>query len=119
MTRKTILFLLISIWGFSHLSAQSGRKEFDKLIFLYIDEKYEKCAKLGKNYTENSDLRREPIPYLYVSMSLFEISKSDVLREKYPTAFKNSMKYAYKYRSNINIDRKIKAVLTLKNIKDF
>ena len=57
------------------VSGQSISKEFDKLIFLYIDEKFEKCANLGMRYTEDDELRRDPIPYLYVSMSFFEISK--------------------------------------------
>lgn len=89
---------LVFILGYTHLMGQSVRKEFDKMIFLFIDEKYEKCANMGIRFTEDDELRRDPIPYLYVSMSMFEIAKDETLDEKHPDAFKNSLKYAYKYR---------------------
>ena len=98
MKLRSIYTLILLFSAFSYVSSQTISKKFDKLVFLYIDEKYEKCAKLGLNYTEDDQLRRDPIPYLYVSMSFFEIAKTQSLSEKYPDAFKNSLKYAYKYR---------------------
>jgi len=89
---------MLCLWGFNHMKAQSINKKFDKLIFLYIDEKYEKCANLGLKYTEDDELRKDPIPYLYAAMSYFEISKIASLSEKHPDALKLSQKYAYKYR---------------------
>ena len=68
------------------------------MIFLYVDEKYEKCAAMGLKYTEDPELRKDPIPYLYVAMSYFEISKDASLSEKHPDAFKEAQKFAYKYR---------------------
>lgn len=88
----TILGLIYCI----NLSAQD--KEIDKLIFLYVDEKYEKCVDKGISLTEDDNYRKEPLPYLYVSMAYYEIAKTDELQEKYPKAFKDAMKYAYKYR---------------------
>jgi hypothetical protein len=98
MLRKSLLFIFISTWAFTHVSAQTVNKEFDKLIFLFIDEKYEKCASMGLKYTEDEQLRKDPIPYVYVAMSLFEISKDASLNEKHPDAFKDAQKYAYKFR---------------------
>jgi hypothetical protein len=49
-------------------------------------------------YTENDELRKDPIPYLYIAMSFFEIAKDPALNEKHPDALKLSQKYAYKYR---------------------
>ncbi len=98
MVRKSLFFLLLGVVGFKYMTGQNVSKEFDKLVFLYIDEKYEKCANLGLKYTEDDDLRRDPIPYLYVAMSYFEISKDQALSEKHPDAMKYAQKYAYKYR---------------------
>lgn len=95
-----IYFLLLTLCllasGATRLTAQN--KDLDKLIFLYIDENYEKCVSKGINMTESDEYRKEPLPYLYVSMSLFEIARDEELDEKYPKAFKDAMKFAYKYR---------------------
>lgn len=84
--------------AWNYTMGQTINKEFDKMIFLFIDEKFEKCANMGIKFTEDDELRRDPIPYLYVSMSMFEIAKDETLDEKHPSAFKNALKYAYKYR---------------------
>ena len=119
MLRKSLCFLMLTLWASSHMFAQSINKEFDKLIFLYIDEKYEKCASLGLKYTEDDQLRRDPIPYLYVSMSMFEISKDPALSEKHPDAFKDAQKYAYKYRqkdkSNTYVEKYSGFLIALKD----
>jgi len=98
MKSKAVFFAVVICLSYANTVAQSISKEFDKLVFLYIDGKYVKCANLGLKYTEDDKLRRDPIPYLYVSMSMFEISRIEALSEKHPNAFKNSLKYAYKYR---------------------
>jgi tetratricopeptide (TPR) repeat protein len=94
--RNIFLFILLGIVGTTKLSAQG--KELDKLIFLYIDENYEKCVSKGISMTESDEYRKEPLPYLYVSMSYYEIARNEEFDEKYPKAFKESMKFAYKYR---------------------
>lgn len=104
MLRKSIVLFVICCFAGLRLIGQSINKEFDKLIFLYIDEKYEKCANLGMNYTEDENLRKDPIPYLYVAMSFFEISKDPSLSEKHPNAMKDAMKFAYKYRQKDKTD---------------
>lgn len=98
MNKKVLLMFLVFALGYTRVMGQSINKEFDKMIFLFIDEKYEKCANMGIKFTEDDELRKDPIPYLYVSMSMFEISKDRTLDEKHPDAFKNALKYAYKYR---------------------
>lgn len=98
MTKKVLFMFFVFALGHTRVMCQSINKEFDKMIFLFIDEKYEKCANMGIKYTEDDELRKDPIPYLYVSMSMFEIAKDKAFDEKHPDAFKNSLKYAYKYR---------------------
>ena len=98
MKNRVMYVIMLSMMAWTHAVGQTVKKEFDKLIFLFIDEKYEKCASLGIKYTEDDELRRDPIPYLYVAMSNFEIAKDVTLDEKYPDAFKDALKYAYKYR---------------------
>ena len=88
--------ILLSLIYVSNVVGQD--KEIDKLIFLYIDENYTKCVNKGLNLIGNDDYRRKPLPYLYVSMSYYELARDEEMIEKYPKAFKNAMKYAYKYR---------------------
>jgi hypothetical protein len=94
--RKLIFFaslLLIS----SFAKAQS---EYDDLLELIVDEKYEKCLIKALGYTEKDETKKHPLPYLYMSMAFFKIHQSDdpKLAERYPNAFKESLKYAVKYR---------------------
>lgn len=94
--RKLLFFtslLFISVFA----KAQS---EYDDLLELIVDEKYEKCLIKALNYTEKDETKKHPLPYLYMSMAYFKIHQSDdpKLAERYPKAFKNSLKYAVKYR---------------------
>jgi len=73
-------------------------KEYEDLWVLYIDEDYEKLVKKAQSLTENDKTKKQAMPYLFVSMGYFEISKKEDLNEDYPKAFKDAMKYAAKWR---------------------
>ena len=92
------LIVLIALCSSFALKLNAQGKEIDKMVFLFIDENYEKCVKKGESLIESDEYRQNPLPYLYVSMSYYEISQEDDLVEKYPKAFKDALKYAYKYR---------------------
>ncbi len=93
MMKNSILFFLLaaSIHGVAH------SPDYNVLLKLFVDEKYEKVLYKAENYTLSDDTKKDALPYLFMSMSFFEIAKIDAMKEKYPDAFKNSLKYASKY----------------------
>lgn len=95
--RILTLALLAFIYFTPSLVAQDN-KEYEGLWVLYIDEDYKKLVKKAKGITENDKTKKEPMPYLFMSMGYFEISKKEDLSEDYPKAFKDAMKYAGKWR---------------------
>ncbi len=105
--RRLLIFMSLALFIGQKIQAQSNNKAFDKMIFLFVDEKYEKCLKMSLGFTQNDNYKREALPYLYASMSFYEIARKDVLIEKYPKAMKDAMKYAYKYRKK---DKELKYV---------
>lgn len=73
-------------------------EEYADLLNMLIDENYEKLLYKAEKYMEGDDTKRDPLPYLYSSMSYFEISKISDFDDVYPKAFKNALKYASKYK---------------------
>ena len=66
----------------------------------YVDEKYEDCLGKAISYTEKDDTKKDPLPYLYSSMCLYEMSKIEKYRamEEYKKADKDAIKFAEKFR---------------------
>ena len=87
----TLFLLFITLGGMA-------QEEYDDLLNLLIDEKYEKLVYKAEKYTVNDKTKRDPLPYLYMSIGFFEISKISEFDEDYPKAFKNALKYAAKYK---------------------
>ena len=76
-------------------NAQSG--EYEDLLKLFVDEKYDKVILKATKYTETDATKKDPLPYLFFSMSYFELSKDDKMKEKFPDAFKLALKYIKSY----------------------
>ena len=97
---KRLLFILgvLLLVGIKPAMAQD---EFDGLLGLYIDEKYDKLIDKSYNYTQNDKYKRHPLPYIYCSMGYYEMSKDGAYRdhEDFKNSQKNALKYAYKFRS--------------------
>jgi hypothetical protein len=73
---------------------------FEDLVILYADGKYDKCVVKADKYTQGDDTKKEPVPYIYASMALFQISKDATWVQKNPEfedAFKEAIKYAAKF----------------------
>jgi len=74
-------------------------KKIQDIKFLYVDEKYDKCISKCESLSDNDSYSRNPLVYIYGSMSYFEVSKNpdkyDEELSKKP--FRNSMKWAYKF----------------------
>lgn len=94
--KKLFTFLFFSICLIQRIDAQ---KDYKDLLSLYVDEKYEKVLYKAENYTLADATKKDPMPYLFMSMTYFQMSKKDEFKEKYPDAFKNSLKYMAKYAS--------------------
>lgn len=91
-----ILLLLLGL----PLSNQAQEHVYDDLLILYVDEVYEKCIAKAKRYTEKEDTRRDPLPYLHLSMCYHEMSKLEqyTSQPEYRFADRNALKYAALYR---------------------
>lgn len=95
MLHKTLFMMLVLALAAPNISAQEV--EYDDLLILYVDGNYEKLISKAEKYTDDSDTRRDPRPFLYISMAYFEISKNEELSEDYPKAFRDALKYASKF----------------------
>ena len=78
---------------------------YDKLWNLFIDEKYEQLLMKATAITQNDKRRKEPMPYMFMAMASYEMSKDEEYDEDYPKAFKDALKNAGKYRKK---DKKYK-----------
>ena len=65
--------------------------DFDDLKILYADANYEKLVKQAENYTLKDDLKKDPIPHIYLAKGLYKISKSGTTDEKYKSAYKDAI----------------------------
>lgn len=122
--KTKIFFAILSLYLFaSSLSAQVNGGEYVKLAELYNTGKYERCFFKADDYTYKEDYSKDAEPYLYISMCLLELSKSEDpdIQEDYKGAVKQSIKYAAKFVSkdkkdelySINIDY----IISLKKIQ--
>ncbi len=106
MTRPALItLLLLLVSGFvTHAQREELKyKEYEDLLILYMDEKYEKiiskCEGGGLFPGIIEKERKQPMPYLYLSKAYYEISKMEEYKnhEDYRRAFKEAMKYAGRF----------------------
>ena len=79
------------------LTAQTNNEYMD-LLLLYVDEKYDVCYNKSLKYTEKEKTKKDPLPYLYVSMSNLEMSRDHKYTNSHPKAYKTAISFAAKYR---------------------
>lgn len=93
--KNTLLLLIVSLLSFSAFA----QRDYDDLLDLFVDEKYDRLLLKAEKYTLADKTKKDPLPYLYMSMSFFEMNKRpEIYGEDYPKAFTNSLKYCVKYR---------------------
>jgi len=101
MDFKTLSALFLSILiSTTSVSAQGVVNEkYFELFDLMILGEYEKCLKKSLKYTEKEKTKDDPEPYIYASQAYLKLSQSDdpEIQEYYDRAFKNALKYAYKF----------------------
>ncbi len=86
----SLLLINLGLWAQKHV--------YEDLLVMYVDEKYEKCIFKAEGYVENDATKRDPLPYLYISMCYFEMAQKDQYSVDYPKASRDAMKWAEKYR---------------------
>lgn len=91
---KNLLIILLILLFSQKLFAQ----DYMDLLALIADEKYEKCLFKCQKLIESEKTKKEPLPYLYASMSYYEMSRDHKFKDDYPKAFKNALSYLGKYR---------------------
>jgi hypothetical protein len=90
MKRMThILSTLIFFFLWKVSLAQPG--VYDDLQILFADANYEKLVKSAESYTMKEDLKKDPIPFIYLSKGLYKISLSGTADEKFKNAYKDAI----------------------------
>ncbi len=88
--------LILSVFTLTVARGFAQEDPYKDILFMIIDGDYEKAFSKADKITERDKTDREPIPYIYASMALFEMSKMEKYQEDYPRAFRDAIKYAYK-----------------------
>ena len=92
---KKLLLLALAV---ASVSVQAQKHVYDDLLVLYVDEKFDKCIYKAENYTLNDATKKDPLPFLYMSMCFYEMSKLEKYQADYPKAGRDALKYAEKFR---------------------
>ncbi|MEO8588187.1 MAG: hypothetical protein ABI432_02370 [Flavobacteriales bacterium] len=79
-------------------SAFAQKHVYEDLLVMYVDEKYEKCIEKAEAYTMGEETKKDALPFLYMSMCFFEMSKVEKFAADYPRASRDALKWAEKYR---------------------
>ncbi len=94
------LYALLAMAFLATAPARAQSKPYDDLLVKYVDEKYEDCLFKAERYTQSDKTKKDPLPYLYMSMCLYEMSKIPKYQEMddYKKADRDALKWAEKYR---------------------
>lgn len=97
---RLLAFLLTTLFIHQTTAQVVGGMDF-KLEKLYMDEKWEDLGFKALKMTEDDKYKKDPEPFLYVSMAFYQISQSNdaKLQEEYPKALADAVKYASKFRT--------------------
>ncbi len=76
----------------------NAQEDYMDLLLLFVDEKYDVCYGKAMKYTGKDKTKADPLPYLYIAMSSFEMSQDHKYTNVYPKAYKTAISYSAKYR---------------------
>ena len=96
MKWKITFLTLLCICAVIGARAQDS-KAIEKLRSLYDEGKYLRVEFKCYSLSTDDQVRREPLLYLYWSMSSYEISQMDDQAEDYPNAYKDAIKHGVKF----------------------
>lgn len=97
---KRVLFSMVFLSTFSLSGvAQVMNSDFKKLFDLYTMEQYDKCAWKAERYLAMDKYARDPEPYLYMALCMYQAHvHPELFEEEYKEPIKEALKYAYKFR---------------------
>jgi len=99
MKNRLLLIITTVMLGAPIAHAQVMNSEFQKLFDLYTMEKYDKCAYKAEGYTRKDKYRREPEPYLYLALCMYQAHlHPEMFQDEFKDPIKDALKYAYQFR---------------------
>ncbi len=91
----------LMLFAFLYCASHSGfAQDYDDLLNLYLNEKYEKMLDKALDYTESTEHKSNAVPYVYCSMAYYHLSHDEKYKSDYPNAFENTIKYAIEFKKN-------------------
>jgi len=99
MKINLLTFSICLILFGSQMKAQVVGGSYEKLAKLYNEGKYENCLYKADGYTYREENSKDAEPYLYIAMSLYQLSLSndEEIKEDYPDAIKQAIKYTTRF----------------------
>jgi tetratricopeptide (TPR) repeat protein len=79
--------------------AEAQDPKYSRMLEDLVDEKYERVLFRAIGFTEKENTKKHPEPYGYMARAYLKIHQSDdpELKENYPKALKESLKYCTKF----------------------
>ncbi|MFT5336915.1 MAG: hypothetical protein ACI9YL_000917 [Luteibaculaceae bacterium] len=114
MTKALSLVFALFLFGANTMAQEENTEHrFYDLYLLLNDGEYQKCVNKASRIVGRDKYRREPLPYLYMSMAYEKMYDIVDYRIENPGVLKDACSAAYKYR------KKDKSDLFLEQYKDF
>ncbi len=92
----SLLIIMLLRASFNPQAKAQDPDKYQPILFLIIDAEYEKALSKAEKFTNRDKTKRHPEPYFLLSMAYYEISKDESMKEDFPRAFREAIKYAYK-----------------------
>jgi hypothetical protein len=86
---KKIIYALMLL--FVGLQASAQAPGYDDLKILFADGNYEKLVREAEKYSLKEDLKKDPLPHLWMAKGLYKVSLSGTDDEKYKNAYKEAI----------------------------
>lgn len=86
---KKLIGLVLLLLSATTINAQAPN--YDDLKILYADGNYEKLVKVAENYSLKDDLKKDPMPFLWLAKGLYKISLSGTDDDKFKNAYKDAI----------------------------
>ena len=91
--KNSILSIVMLIGAIVPFLAAAQPPDFNDLKILFADRNYEKLVKQAEKYTTKEDLAKNPVPYLWMSRGLYEISLSGTDNANFKNAYKDATSF--------------------------
>lgn len=101
--KSYFLIVFVSVLFFNKAFGQNKDKKIDELVFLYVDEKYDKLVYKAIALSESDAYKKHPLPSMYAAMGYYQISRRpDKYKQGKGEEFEKALKTAEKHLYNFN-----------------